>query len=141
MAQSSQPPYWPYVQYKPENSRYDSTDRCPHAQYNPELEYEGSKGYMPLSAYLKSAADCSHCAILLQVVEEYKPGWISEHKNGTEIPEIDPGFGNGDRFFSGLIRFRLRPPHDDHVERVDSDQVDSFQIYCSPQSMQKYRDI
>jgi len=63
-----------------EVSRESRDKRCPHAQFHADRSLIGLR--RPLSIYLSSAPECAECDLLLRVIEEFKPGWIDEHKNG-----------------------------------------------------------
>jgi hypothetical protein len=44
----------------------------------------GSKRYggmLPISTYLRTAPRCAECRILVQLVDEYPPGWIAANKD------------------------------------------------------------
>jgi len=121
---------------------HNSTDkRCPHAQFHIDFNLIGC--CQPLSTYLASAPECSDCDLLLRVVEEFKPGWIDEHKNGRGLIDVTHERLSGDTNVPALISLLLRPPHDGvdwpvDTELVDTELVDSFQIFRHSRGMFGY---
>ncbi|KAJ4302706.1 hypothetical protein N0V90_001596 [Kalmusia sp. IMI 367209] len=66
-------------------------DGCPHAQFDAPSDSHSPGVYDAVSLVSKcveSAAKCRECRVLLQVIEDFKPGWIEEHKEGKGMIRV-----------------------------------------------------
>lgn len=110
-------------------------EQCPHDQYSHDSPYEA---HAPVSLCRRRArlSSCVECDMLLKVIEEYKPGWISgddaannrlhivlEHGYGVDCPAIV-------RLVEGTImQPYFRSEATGEVEYEDMVVVDSFSYF------------
>lgn len=118
-----------------EGSHKSVDRRCPHAMFRDDTNRFG--WYQPLSTYLESATECPECDLLLRVVEEFKPGWIGEYKNGRGLIHVSHERSD---FFSArevpaLITLLLGPPYNGIEYLAHTELVDSFQFFRSSRGM------
>ncbi|KAH8654358.1 heterokaryon incompatibility protein-domain-containing protein [Ilyonectria robusta] len=100
---------------------------CPHRQLRAENNlFSVSEA---LSIYLTSAQDCADCLIILQAIEELKPGWTADRNNRQATIEVVHIVGNK---FDVPATIRLLQ---------NDETLLAFQVFRSSKAEPMYEDV
>jgi len=106
---------------------------CPHAQFRAESNrFAASES---LSTYLASIPGCPECDLLLRVVEDFRPGWIDENKNGQGSIDVVYKVGSRHDGVPATVNLLVSPLCQGHSWFEGRKLVDSFQFFRRSRGM------
>lgn len=106
---------------------------CPHAQFRAESNRFTTSE--PLSTYLASIPGCPECDLLLRVVEEFRPGWIDENKNGQGSIDVVYKVGSRHDGVPAIVKLLVDPFYQSNNRIEGRKLVDSFQFFRRSRGM------